>query len=313
MNVENTPGPATAPPGLRSGGVLARSPLLCGTRTTFPAVPSRRHLLRGVGRTDTSGSSWSLTVTPSARCPSRPLLIFPAHLMAARVIPPVAGPLEPLEPEHRIRADPHHVTDRLGNLSTTTRTRRSDSTTSSGSSSTSTTATRKPNPPDAACSTAPCPTASPSTMTSRRPSNRTNDRRDPHGQDQRTQRKNLAPRSHGARFERFRLGGAKGTRTPDPLTASEVRYQLRHSPVLLRVQLYRAENAGCTGGSPTGPNAASPGRTCRGRSRRRSRRGRRPCSSNRRSRRRDPAARYRPRAVRPPAAAPPAAVGTPPP
>ena len=24
--------------------------------------------------------------------------------------------------------------------------------------------------------------------------------------------------------------GAKGTRTPDPLTASEVRYQLRHSP-----------------------------------------------------------------------------------
>ncbi len=26
------------------------------------------------------------------------------------------------------------------------------------------------------------------------------------------------------------FGGAKGTRTPDPLTASEVRYQLRHSP-----------------------------------------------------------------------------------
>jgi hypothetical protein len=28
----------------------------------------------------------------------------------------------------------------------------------------------------------------------------------------------------------LRESGAKGTRTPDPLTASEVRYQLRHSP-----------------------------------------------------------------------------------
>ena len=28
-----------------------------------------------------------------------------------------------------------------------------------------------------------------------------------------------------------RYGGAKGTRTPDPHTASVVRYQLRHSPV----------------------------------------------------------------------------------
>lgn len=27
------------------------------------------------------------------------------------------------------------------------------------------------------------------------------------------------------------MGGAKGTRTPDPHTASVVRYQLRHSPV----------------------------------------------------------------------------------
>ena len=26
------------------------------------------------------------------------------------------------------------------------------------------------------------------------------------------------------------LGGAEGTRTPDPLDANEVRYQLRHSP-----------------------------------------------------------------------------------
>ena len=27
-------------------------------------------------------------------------------------------------------------------------------------------------------------------------------------------------------------GGAEGTRTPDPLVANEVRYQLRHSPVV---------------------------------------------------------------------------------
>ena len=31
-----------------------------------------------------------------------------------------------------------------------------------------------------------------------------------------------------------RFGGAKGTRTPDLLTASQTRYQLRHSPKLLR-------------------------------------------------------------------------------
>ena len=31
-----------------------------------------------------------------------------------------------------------------------------------------------------------------------------------------------------------RTGGAEGTRTPDPHTASVVRYQLRHSPELLR-------------------------------------------------------------------------------
>jgi hypothetical protein len=28
------------------------------------------------------------------------------------------------------------------------------------------------------------------------------------------------------------IGGAEGTRTPDPLVANEVRYQLRHSPML---------------------------------------------------------------------------------
>jgi hypothetical protein len=28
------------------------------------------------------------------------------------------------------------------------------------------------------------------------------------------------------------IGGAEGTRTPDPLVANEVRYQLRHSPMV---------------------------------------------------------------------------------
>jgi hypothetical protein len=34
---------------------------------------------------------------------------------------------------------------------------------------------------------------------------------------------------HGAHMASD-LGGAEGTRTPDPLVANEVRYQLRHSP-----------------------------------------------------------------------------------
>jgi hypothetical protein len=33
------------------------------------------------------------------------------------------------------------------------------------------------------------------------------------------------------------LGGAEGTRTPDPLVANEVRYQLRHSPLVGRTRL----------------------------------------------------------------------------
>ena len=32
------------------------------------------------------------------------------------------------------------------------------------------------------------------------------------------------------------MGGAKGTRTPDPHTASVVRYQLRHSPVFVNAR-----------------------------------------------------------------------------
>jgi hypothetical protein len=47
-------------------------------------------------------------------------------------------------------------------------------------------------------------------------------------------RKALFPdreRASGLRLCAF-LGGAEGTRTPDPLVANEVRYQLRHSPVV---------------------------------------------------------------------------------
>ena len=40
------------------------------------------------------------------------------------------------------------------------------------------------------------------------------------------------PRSWGQKLA-YLPGGAKGTRTPDPHTASVVRYQLRHSPVKL--------------------------------------------------------------------------------
>jgi hypothetical protein len=37
--------------------------------------------------------------------------------------------------------------------------------------------------------------------------------------------------SLGERKWHLTWGGAEGTRTPDPLVANEVRYQLRHSPV----------------------------------------------------------------------------------
>jgi hypothetical protein len=41
------------------------------------------------------------------------------------------------------------------------------------------------------------------------------------------------------------LGGAEGTRTPDPLVANEVRYQLRYSPWWRRTRLPNASGAGC--------------------------------------------------------------------
>ena len=37
------------------------------------------------------------------------------------------------------------------------------------------------------------------------------------------------------RFSYLAKGGAEGTRTPDPHTASVVRYQLRHGPQLVPV------------------------------------------------------------------------------
>lgn len=61
----------------------------------------------------------------------------------------------------------------------------------------------------------------------------------------------------------FSFCGAKGTRTPDPHTASVVRYQLRHSPVLhSRITLRLLERsytiAGCSYKSP------GPARACIG-------------------------------------------------
>jgi hypothetical protein len=38
------------------------------------------------------------------------------------------------------------------------------------------------------------------------------------------------PEDRLARQHATDLGGAEGTRTPDPLVANEVRYQLRYSP-----------------------------------------------------------------------------------
>ena len=42
------------------------------------------------------------------------------------------------------------------------------------------------------------------------------------------------------------LGGAEGTRTPDPHTASVVRYQLRHSPLPLSELVPRTEDRAYT-------------------------------------------------------------------
>src|SRR4029079_4612887 len=55
------------------------------------------------------------------------------------------------------------------------------------------------------------------------------------------------------------MGGAKGTRTPDPHTASVVRYQLRHSPVLLcPSKLHHLQEAFKTTGHGSSPPASGP-------------------------------------------------------
>jgi DNA-binding protein HU-beta len=51
----------------------------------------------------------------------------------------------------------------------------------------------------------------------------------------------LAPKYGGSK------SGAEGTRTPDPHTASVVRYQLRHSPGIHRIRPLRAEGSSYTG------------------------------------------------------------------
>ena len=57
-------------------------------------------------------------------------------------------------------------------------------------------------------------------------------------------------------------GGAEGTRTPDPHTASVVRYQLRHSPNLTRQHSARAKQRGYTTAHgakpPTDPTSDTP-------------------------------------------------------
>ena len=52
--------------------------------------------------------------------------------------------------------------------------------------------------------------------------------------------------AEGARSLTWASGGAEGTRTPDPLHAMEVRYQLRHSPAMF---------CGPAGTNPAGPRS----------------------------------------------------------
>lgn len=81
--------------------------------------------------------------------------------------------------------------------------------------------------------------------------------RDPRGHPQATQRKNLAPRSRRARFERSTLRGGKGTRTPNPLLAKQVRYQLRHAPV----KTGQSSGAGSTPSASSGRSSVAVAQT----------------------------------------------------
>ena len=105
------------------------------------------------------------------------------------------------------------------------------------------------------------------------------------------------------RVEESRDGGAEGTRTPDPLIANEMRYQLRHSPMRRLTDLDQhgdAKRKASTGGSRRVPNRPE-ARVAAVRSRR-PRRPSRPCGRHgvgpgRRPRPRGPG-RSRPRSGR---------------
>ena len=56
----------------------------------------------------------------------------------------------------------------------------------------------------------------------------------------------------------LKMGGAKGIRTPDPHTASVVRYQLRHSPLLCSSKLHHEGDAFKIAGHGTSPPASGP-------------------------------------------------------
>src|ERR1700682_3707287 len=67
-----------------------------------------------------------------------------------------------------------------------------------------------------------------------------------------------APRVR-VRTLRCRTSGAKGIRTPDPHTASVVRYQLRHSPVkLCQSKLHHLQQPFKVSGHGTSPPASGP-------------------------------------------------------
>lgn len=65
---------------------------------------------------------------------------------------------------------------------------------------------------------------------------------------------------------RLSIGGAKGIRTPDPHTASVVRYQLRHSPEkLCQPKLHHRQPSFKTAGQAASSSASAARRSSTGR------------------------------------------------
>ena len=58
------------------------------------------------------------------------------------------------------------------------------------------------------------------------------------------------------------FGGAEGTRTPDPLHAMQVRYQLRHSPIVIRHIAVLRTTTGILAGGSAGREIGSAQRSC---------------------------------------------------